>query len=89
MIFDTEKRRSMETSKNEKFILQNLKDAGCDSEMITNFMADWQAGKKANGLKRLAAHRRALLDQIHSEQTCIDCLDYLIYQIQKLKNGQA
>ena len=42
-------------------------------------------GKEADALKRLAAHRRALLDSLHKEQACIDCLDYLIYQIRKSK----
>lgn len=89
MIFDTEKRRNMKTRENEESILQNLKDAGCNPETIESFMADWREGKKAHGLNRLAAHRRTLLDQIHREQTCIDCLDYLIYQLQKLKNNQV
>ena len=67
----------------EEAIIQNLKDAGCDSETIKKFMADLQKGKEANGLKRLAEHRRNLLDSLHREQKCIDCLDYLVYQIKK------
>lgn len=66
-------------------IIQNLKDAGCDSEMIENFMADLQKGKRANGLKRLAVHRKNLLDSLHREQKCIDCLDYLVYQMREVK----
>lgn len=67
----------------EEAIIQNLKDAGCDSETIEKFMADLQKGKEANGLKRLADHRRNLLDSLHREQKCIDCLDYLVYQMKK------
>ena len=66
-------------------IIQNLKDAGCDSETIENFMADLQKGKQANGLKRLAVHRKNLLDSLHREQKCIDCLDYLVYQMKEAK----
>lgn len=66
-------------------IIQNLKDAGCDSETIENFMADLQKGKRANGLKRLAVHRKNLLDSLHREQKCIDCLDYLVYQMREVK----
>ena len=66
-------------------IIQNLKDAGCDSATIQNVMVDLEKGKEADALKRLAAHRRALLDSLHKEQACIDCLDYLIYQIRKSK----
>ena len=67
----------------EESIIQNLKDAGCDSETIACFITDFHGGKKANGMKRLAAHRRKLLDLVHEDQKCIDCLDYLVYQLQK------
>lgn len=62
-------------------IIQNLKDAGCDSDTIEKFMADLQKGKEANSLKLLAVHRKNLLDSLHREQKCIDCLDYLVYQM--------
>ena len=73
----------MSLDESSESIIQNLKDAGCDSETIENFMADLQKGKKANGLKRLAVHRKNLLDSLHREQKCIDCLDYLVYQMRK------
>lgn len=73
----------MSLNESSESIIQNLKDAGCDSETIENFMADLQKGKEANGLKRLAAHRKNLLDSLHREQKCIDCLDYLVYQMRK------
>ena len=35
-------------------------------------------------LKRiLARHRRTLLDALHADEKRIDCLDYLIYKIEK------
>lgn len=74
----------MSLNESSESIIQNLKDAGCDSETIENFMADLQKGKEANGLKRLAAHRKNLLDSLHREQKCIDCLDYLVYQMRKV-----
>lgn len=73
----------MNLKESSESIIQNLKDAGCDSETIENFMADLQEGKEANGLKQLAAHRKNLLDSLHREQKCIDCLDYLVYQMRK------
>lgn len=73
----------MSLNESSESIIQNLKDAGCDSETIENFMADLQKGKEANGLKRLAAHRKNLLDSLHREQKCIDCLDYLVYQMKE------
>lgn len=71
----------MRKNQSTEAIIQNLKDAGCDSEIIENFLADLQKGKETNGLKRLAAHRKNLLDSMHREQKCIDCLDYLVYQM--------
>lgn len=73
----------MRKNQSTEAIIQNLKDAGCDYETIENFMADLQKGKEANGLKRLAAHRKNLLDSLHREQKCIDCLDYLVYQMKE------
>lgn len=75
----------MNVNESSESIIQNLKDAGCDSETIKNFMEDLQKGKEASGLKRLAAHRKNLLDSLHREQKCIDCLDYLVYQMKKAK----
>ena len=36
----------------------------------------------------LSQHRRALLDVIHENERRIDCLDYLIYQIEKQGKNQ-
>lgn len=68
---------------NEEAIIQNLKDAGCDSDTITAFIENIRSGKLNDGLKVLAAHRRSLLDDLHKEQKQIDCLDYLVYTMQK------
>lgn len=75
----------MSLNESSESMIQNLKDAGCDSKTIENFMADLQKGKRANGLKRLAVHRKNLLDSLHREQKCIDCLDYLVYQMKEVK----
>lgn len=68
---------------NEELIIQNLKDAGCGSDIIENFMQDMREDRKENGLKILAEHRRSLLVSLHEKQKMIDNLDYLIYRIQK------
>lgn len=62
-------------------IIQNLRDAGCDKETIEKFMFGLHNGDAKSGLKCLAVHRKKLLDSLHREQKCIDCLDYLIYQM--------
>lgn len=66
-------------------IIQNLKDAGCSAGTISDFMEDIKSGKTADGLKLLAVHRRSLLDHLHEEQKRIDCLDYLVWQMEKPK----
>lgn len=67
----------------EEAIIQNLKDSGCGTEMIEAFVEDLREEKYSEGLKLLAAHRRTLLDELHKEQKRIDCLDYLVYKMEK------
>ncbi len=71
--------------KDENAIIQNLKDAGCDSSTITAIMQDFRDNKIAEGLKLLETHRCLLLEDIHREQKQIDCIDYLVYNIKKYK----
>ncbi len=67
----------------EEDIVQNLKDAGCDEATIQTFMDDLHSGKQAMGAKLLERHRRSLLDDLHGSQKRIDCLDYLLFTLQK------
>ena len=60
-------------------VTENLKDAGCDSEMITEFFD--KSGKKDEQLRILKRHRQQLLDRVHKEEKPIDCPDYLVYQM--------
>lgn len=79
----------MSYEKNEQAVIQNLKDAGCDSEMIAAFVMDVREQKTAQALKRLSMHRRSLLEKLHKEQKQIDCLDYLVYQMEKGQKRKA
>lgn len=71
----------------DEAIIQNLMDAGCDKAVITAFVEDIHAEKIAEGLKLLAVHRSSLLDELHKEQKRIDCLDYLVYKMEKLQKN--
>jgi len=72
-----------EVSDTEGILRQNLIDAGCDQKIIQRCM-DLVQGKKTAEMKRiLARHKQTLLDTVHAEQKKIDCLDYLIYKIDK------
>lgn len=69
----------MKFDKKDEKILQNLKDAGCNSETIEKFFC-LQGPEQ---LKLLAQHRIKLLDSLHKYQKMIDCLDYLIFNLRK------
>lgn len=59
-------------------IIDALHDAGCSEEFIGLY------GSAASDCARiclLKRHRRELLDDIHSGQQKLECLDYLIYRL--------
>ena len=62
---------------------QNLEDAGCDQQTKERCMALFQSGNLRAMLPVLSAYRKGLLDTVRAGQKRIDCLDYLIYKIQK------
>ena len=67
----------------DQAIIQNLRDAGCDSRMVEEFMACTRQGDALKQLRLLSRQRRRLLERVHREEKRIDCLDYLVYQIEK------
>lgn len=73
----------MEPYHSEDAILQNLKDAGCDQATIQIFLTGFHGGEQSKGIRLLEKHRRALLNNLHLEQKRIDCLDYLLFTLQK------
>lgn len=68
--------------------LQNLIDAGCDADLIKRFIDLNQEGKRKEQLTLLSEHRGILLNKIHESQKCVDCLDYLLYQIKKSRKKE-
>lgn len=64
-------------------IIQNLKDAGCSQDTIECCLTFLDIGKRAELLKRLEEHRKGLLRKVHEGEKQIDCLDYLVYQIDR------
>ena len=72
-----------EINDSQGYIRQNLLDAGCDRKTTESCMACFTAGAPVKMLPQLAKHRRTLLDALHREQKRIDCLDYLVYTIEK------
>ena len=64
-------------------LIQNLKDAGCCEKMICDFMECFDKADIDRQIALLELHRDDLLDNVHSEERKISCLDYLLYQIRK------
>ena len=64
-------------------VVQNLKDAGCDEDVVEEFMELAEAGERKRLFKLLERQRRLLVDSVHSREKQIDCLDYLVFQIRK------
>ena len=67
----------------------NLEDAGCGPEITARFLALERAGQYQEQLKLLSDHRRQILDSLHREGRRIDCLDYLVYQLEKRRAGES
>ncbi len=65
---------------------QNLLDAGCGSNTVQRCMDLIKKGENAELLRLLSHHRRELLDAVHQNEKRIDCLDYLIYQIERTQS---
>lgn len=70
-------------NREQEHIVLDMKDAGCSEDTIQRFLFCYQADDIKGELKVLSNHRQALLDEVHKEQKEIDCLDYLVYQIEK------
>ncbi len=63
-------------------IRQNLLDAGCREDLVNRACDLMAHGKKKEALKLIGKHRKQVLDCCHAEQRKIDCLDYLVYQLE-------
>lgn len=62
---------------------QNLVDAGCDDKTVELCMTLARKQKRADILPLLSRHRTALLNAVRTGQKQIDCLDFLVYSMQK------
>ena len=72
-----------EASDSQGILCQNLIDAGCDQELVQRCVALNREKKTTELLRILSRHRRTLLDAVHLGQKQIDCLDYLVYRMEK------
>ena len=70
-------------NENDKDFLmrRNLADAGLPDATITEILSLLGEGRDIAVRRILAQHRTSLLNTVHENQTRIDCLDYLIYDM--------
>ncbi len=71
-------------NKQENFI-ENLIDSGCSESMIANCVVLYNNNDKKTLLHTLSLHRKDILDGIHANEKQLDCLDYLIFELNKDK----
>ncbi len=70
-------------------LLKNLEDAGCDEATIQKCL-QWAKDKKWQAVRQcLTAHRKTLVLTLRIDTRRIDCLDYLVYQIDKGRTGSS
>ncbi len=62
---------------------ENLRDIGLEEEMISRCVLLKKKGRDRELLFLLQSSRRDLLNRIHAEQKKLDCLDYLVNELNK------
>lgn len=65
-----------------------MKDAGCGEEIITKICRLYAEGQVKDAVKILRRHRCSLMEQLHDSQSKVDCLDFLVWQMEK-SQGQV
>lgn len=72
------------TMKDHIFRIQrNLSDAGCDDAQIVYFLGLEQKQQRKEQYQFLKQHKAFLLKELHRNQYKIDCLDYMVYIMEK------
>lgn len=66
--------------------MQNLKDTGCTPKTIEEICRLHGNGQVQDAVKVLRIHRCSLLESLHENQKKIDCLDFLVWCMEK--NGR-
>lgn len=64
-------------------IKRNLSDAGCDAVQIAQFLELESKQKREAQYRLLNRHKACLLSKLHQDQYKIDCLDHMVYTMQK------
>jgi hypothetical protein len=60
-------------------------DAGCSSQIIEEVCRLYGNGQVQEAIKTLRKHRCSLMDNLHESQGKVDCLDFLVWRMEKEK----
>lgn len=69
-------------------LYQNLLDAGCTAEAASRYAKLAEEGAWNRLLRALAEQKKYLLSALHRSEKQIDCLDFLVYEINKNHKGE-
>lgn len=64
-------------------IRRNLSDAGCDAVLIEKFLELDKTKKRKEQYLLLSRYKATLLENLHNDQYKIDCLDHMVYMMEK------
>lgn len=73
----------------EQIFLENLHDAGLKEETIEKALRYFRKQDDVQQLCLLTKERCRLLEKLHVDQARMSCLDYLIYQVKKLRQEES
>ena len=62
---------------------QNLLDAGCSQSQADTILSLHSAGMLDEAKQWLLRHRLFLMEELHTDQRRLDCLDYLLRNMDK------
>ncbi len=66
-------------------LIQNLKDADCNQKTIEEVCRLYDSGQIQEAVKTLRKHRCSLMESLHESQEKVDCLDFLVWRMEKEK----
>lgn len=78
----------MQKTEENNNIYQNLLDAGCIAEKAEQYEKLAEDGEWNKLLRELAKQKKHLLSALHESEKQIDCLDFLVYEINKKHKGE-
>lgn len=66
-----------------KEILNCMSDCGCDAVQTEEFLALKENCCTESCIRYLKRHRKQLMDEIHQREKKVECVDYIIRELEK------